>query len=491
VMVAFSGAVEDPPKSGVLFTEESMNLTKKGKAVKETQTKAVFHEEGGILIVAEKYQTGFDEPLLHTMVVDKKLRDVNAVQTLSRANRIYSEKTDTFILDFVNTDEEIREAFQPFYQQTELEEEINVDLVFAKLQEIKAYNLYSFVDVEQICAIHFTGKEASTQGKIASALLGVQKKYNALEPKKRALFRRQVRAFIRWYNYLTQITRIFDDATQKEHIFLSYLVHLLPADPIEKFELEDSVTLQYYKLKQTFSGAIKLQEKGGVYEAPKPKAPSVMEQKKDKLQAIIDQINAEYAGEFTEQDKVIMEMVVPILFQSKKLQSAAATQNEKVYMDGVFPGEITKAILEACKQSDEAFKSLLDNAEKLEAFKLALAKYTFAEIKARQKKGEKDAAEIAPAELWASGKVGVEMPAPDGYVAVLPMQARWYEEIEAGTKRIEYREVTTRYTTMLVKNKPVVVRLMYGYSKKAMVWGIEKVEARNGTYAIHLGKRYS
>ena len=71
------------------------------------------------------------------------------------------------------------------------------------------------------------------------------------------------------------------------------------------------------------------------------------------------------------------------------------------------------------------------------------------------------------------------------------MQGRWYEEIECGSKRIEYRDVTPRYTTMLVEKKPVAVRLMYGYSKKAMVWGVQKVVASNGAYAIHLGKRYS
>ena len=495
VMVAFSGSVEDPPKSGLEFTEESMNKTKSGKAVKETQTKAVFHEEGSILIVAEKYQTGFDEPLLHTMIVDKKLRDVKAVQTLSRVNRISSAKQDTFILDFVNTEEEIREAFQPFYQQTELEEEINYDLVFSKLREIRDVGLYTPSDVARVCDIHFSGTgkkaDASTQGKIASALIGIQRKYNELDAKKRALYRRQVRAFIRWYNYLCQITRLFDEETQKEHVFLSYLVHLLPSDPHEKFELEDCVTLQYYKLKQTFSGAIKLGNRSMAYAAPQPKAPSVMEQRRDKLQAVIDQINSEYSGEFTEKDRVIMEMVVPILMQSRKLQIAAESQDENVYVTAAFPDEIDKAMMEALRQNDKAFDDLLHDHDKFAAFKLALAKYTYGEIQARAKAAKAGQVFDSPAKLWASGKVGVATPTPDGYIAVLPMQGRWYEEIECGSKRIEYRDVTPRYTTMLVEKKPVAVRLMYGYSKKAMVWGVQKVVASNGAYAIHLGKRYS
>ena len=107
-----------------------MNRDRAGNRVSEAQTKQVFHDEGNVLIVAEKYQTGFDEPLLHTMIVDKKLRDVKAVQTLSRLNRTYPGKEDTYILDFVNTKEGILEAFQPYYQETSLTEEINVDLIY-------------------------------------------------------------------------------------------------------------------------------------------------------------------------------------------------------------------------------------------------------------------------------------------------------------------------------------------------------------------------
>lgn len=107
-----------------------MNKDADGNRVTESQTKAVFHEQGDVLIVAEKYQTGFDEPLLHTMIIDKKLRDVKAVQTLSRLNRIFPGKIDTYVLDFVNTAKDIQTAFQSFYTETSLESEINVDLIY-------------------------------------------------------------------------------------------------------------------------------------------------------------------------------------------------------------------------------------------------------------------------------------------------------------------------------------------------------------------------
>ena len=113
ILAAFSGVIKDPDDvEGTEWTETKLN------GVSEAQTKQEFHDNGNILIVAEKYQTGFDEPLLHTMIVDKKLRGVKAVQTLSRLNRIHPDKEDTFIIDFINTKEDILKAFQPFYQET-------------------------------------------------------------------------------------------------------------------------------------------------------------------------------------------------------------------------------------------------------------------------------------------------------------------------------------------------------------------------------------
>lgn len=114
ILAAFSGSIKDlDDPNETEYTEASLNVDVEGNHVAESQTKQVFHDEGNIIIVAEKYQTGFDEPLLHTMIVDKKLRSVKAVQTLSSLNRCHPDKKDTFIIDFVNTKEEILEAFQP------------------------------------------------------------------------------------------------------------------------------------------------------------------------------------------------------------------------------------------------------------------------------------------------------------------------------------------------------------------------------------------
>ena len=389
VMVAFSGPIEDPPKSGTVHTEESLNKISMGKTVKETQTKAVFHSEGDILVVAEKFQTGFDEPLLHTMIVDKKLRDVKAVQTLSRVNRICPGKTDTYILDFVNTNDEIKAAFQPYYQETDLAEEINIDLVFKKLKEIRKYTLYSEADIESVSKIQFSfggRKDSSAQGQIAGALSPVVAKYNALSPKERSLYRRTIRSFVRWYNYLTQITRLFDEVVQKEHTFLSYLEHLLPPDAHEVVDLEGAVKLKYYKLKETFSGAIALEKKPSVFEAPKPKPSTAMTQAKSLLQEVINAINQAYAGDFTDADLVIVEMVLPKVLASAKLKQAASAHEKNVYVEGIFPDILSKIVLDAYAENDKAFDALLNDKPKYLAFLKTLAEVSYGEFRRKGRK---------------------------------------------------------------------------------------------------------
>ena len=126
-MVAFSGEVIIDNES---YTEHGLNVRPDGSHIQETQTKQEFHDNFNILVVAEKFQTGFDEPLLHTMIVDKKLRGVKTVQTLSRINRTCSGKNDTFILDFANEKDDIQDDFQVFYHETFLEEEVNTNLLY-------------------------------------------------------------------------------------------------------------------------------------------------------------------------------------------------------------------------------------------------------------------------------------------------------------------------------------------------------------------------
>ena len=210
----------------------------------------------------------------------------------------------------------------------------------------------------------FIKKNVSVQGQIAGALSPIVARYNALGQKDRALFRRTVRSFVRWYNYLTQITRLFDSETQKEHVFLAYLEHLLPSDSHEILDLEGAVKLKYYKLKETFSGAIELEKKPAVFDSPKPKPATEA-----------------YAGEFTDADLVIVEMVLPKVLGNSKLKSAAAANDQKVYVEGIFPGILEKIVVDAYLENDKAFDLLLKDKEKYAAFMKALANISYLEFK--------------------------------------------------------------------------------------------------------------
>ena len=247
--------------------------------------------------------------------------------------------------------------------------------------------MYDATDVQKVNAIHFSAegrKNASVQGQIAGALLPVVEKYKTLAVKDRALFRRTVRSFVRWYNYLTQITRLFDAETQKEHVFMTYLEHLLPSDPHEAVNLEGAVKLKYYKLKETFSGSIALEKKPSVFEAPKPKPSTVMTQTKSLLQEVIDAINKTYEGEFTDADLVIAELVLPRILGNVKLASAAAEHEQNVYVEGIFPGILDQIVLDVYSENDKAFASLLNNKAKYMAFLKTLADVSYAEFRKKR-----------------------------------------------------------------------------------------------------------
>lgn len=204
--------------------------------------------------MAEKYQTGFDEPLLHTMIVDKKLKNVKAVQTLSRLNRTCPGKTDTFVLDFANRKEDILDAFQPFYQETSLEQEVNADLIYQTERELLDYAIYNQNDVVAFIEVwNKSGKQDErAMGRMTSVLKPVADRYNLKNPEERYQFRRLVRSLIRWYSYITQVARMFDKDMHKEYLFLSYLIGLLPGETEDPVDLDGKLKLEYYKLQKTF-----------------------------------------------------------------------------------------------------------------------------------------------------------------------------------------------------------------------------------------------
>lgn len=384
IMIAFSGSLKDPddPNSPE-YTESSMNVDSNGNRVKESQTKSVFHDEGDILIVAEKYQTGFDEPLLHTMIVDKELRDVKAVQTLSRLNRTYPGKVDTYVLDFVNDVDRIREAFQQFYQETSLDEEINFDLIYTTQKILRDFKVYTDADIEAVSQIYFdpdVRKANATQGKISNILKPVADKYNQLNQEQRYQFRREVRAFVKWYNYISQITRMFDKELHKEYILCSYLAKLLPSDKTQTFDLDNRVKLEYYRLEKTYEGAIELEATPGSWKPTQPKRAGGQKDRLSPLDEIIARINEEFFGDFTDADRVMVDTLYTKMRQDAKVKKAAKSNDRQVYERSIFPGIFDTTAQQAYMENTEAYEQLFLDAEKYRIIQQALAERLYREL---------------------------------------------------------------------------------------------------------------
>lgn len=371
VLIAFSGVVKyvDSIGNEIEYTEAGINKTKDGRKISEKQLKEEFHgDDFNMLIVAEKYQTGFDEPLLHSMFVDKKLSGVKAVQTLSRLNRTMPGKNDTFVLDFVNTAEEIQEAFRPYYEATKLDEEINVNLIYDTKTIIRNFKLFNDNDIDKFIKINYKkGKQnAIDLGKMTSLFKPVIERYNELNEDSRYEFKKAIRNFNKWYSYIIQITRMFDKDLHKEYSFTAYLDKLLPKVKGKDIDLEGKLKLEFYKLEQTFKGDISLNPQNTEVILPNPKTITGGVKPTDDestLEEIISKINEKYQGIFTEGDRVIVETMYKKCTNDKALKKYAKNNDAEIFEQSIFQEEF-KRIAQTCyMESMGAFAKLFENKE--------------------------------------------------------------------------------------------------------------------------------
>lgn len=378
VLVAFSGGISDPADGpdGPEYTEPSLNVGHDGQRVAESQTKAEFHNYGDVLVVAEKYQTGFDEPLLHTLVVDKKLKDVKAVQTLCRVNRIHPDKEDTYILDFVNKPEDIQKAFERFYTETSLSEQINTDLLYQVQTDIRGYGLYDESDIEAAAEMVFTdGKsksQSNVQGKLAAVLKPAVARYNELDDDERYQVRRKVRSFCKWYTYITQIVRMFDRDLHKEYVYLSYLRHLLKVEKIPVEAVDDKVEMRFYKLKREFEGSISLEGTGGVLEPGGSAKTVVPDKKRDPLQVLVDKFNEQWAGNFTEGDRVVIDTLWKRIADNPQVADTIRRDGRQVFESSLLPKVFDEEARRAYVENTDSFTSLFEDSEKYRAMMSAI-----------------------------------------------------------------------------------------------------------------------
>lgn len=371
VLVAFSGTVHldnDPTD----YTEAGLNFDRDGNSLNtDKKFRAAFRgDDFNILVVANKYQTGFDEPLLHSMYVDKKLRDVNAVQTLSRLNRTCRGKDSTFVLDFVNTDEDIRNAFQPYYETTLLEGRTDYNKVYDLRSKILPFLLYNGDDVDKYYAIMEaqSGKkqDEAALGRISSIMKPIVERYCELDTEEdRYNARMAVRKFVKAYAFVTQLIRLNDIELFKEYVFASNLLRLLPHPKHPYQDFLDKIKLEYASLKESFAGAIVLEKKDTDL-IPTGDKNTTKIPKKDTLQSIIDKVNERFEGQFTDGDRVIIESIFQMFMNDaeiKKFKRYARDNSTEMFVKSLFPDKF-KAIATKCfLENNDSFQKLFSDPD--------------------------------------------------------------------------------------------------------------------------------
>ncbi|TNJ35932.1 type I restriction endonuclease subunit R [Prosthecochloris vibrioformis] len=316
-LVAFSGTVRDP-ETGREYTEPGMNTdVVSGKSISEKQLPERFASpDYQVLLVANKYQTGFDQPLLMAMYVDKRLDGVQAVQTLSRLNRMVQGKENPFVLDFVNEAENIYSAFKPYFDATSLQENSDPAQLEKLKHELDAFQLYHWNEIEAFAHIFYRSPDKQNPADHANLQRQLQPtvdRFNALEDEEeRGEFRDKLNGYVKVYSFLSQIMPYVDPDLE---ILYSFGRFLLPHLPFEKetgtIKLGDEVGLQYYRLQRVFSGAIALQEGEGEYGVKSPSDVGSRKAKEEKapLSEIIEILNERFGTNFTEEDRLFFEQI--------------------------------------------------------------------------------------------------------------------------------------------------------------------------------------
>ncbi len=322
-LVAFSGTVRDPD-TGQEDTEAALNGMPESQLPEEFAT-----DRYNVLIVANKYQTGFDQPLLHTTYVDKRLAGVQAVQALSRLNRTHSGKDDTFVLDFVNGAEEIQAAFQPYYEQTSLAEKAEPHQLYELQAKLDAAQVYHASEVDVFAKVFYKPQEkhsSADQALLYKHLGPAVDRFSALDPERQEEFRETLGAYVRLYAFLSQITPWQDADLEKRYTFGRFLLTRLPSEgggapP----DLEGDVQLQYYRIQKTVDeetiqllagegGAVKGPTAVGTREEKEPEIP---------LSEIIDVLNERFGTNFTPEDQLFFDQITRTAMKDEEVVQRA------------------------------------------------------------------------------------------------------------------------------------------------------------------------
>ncbi len=337
-LVAFSGTVKDIDTK-LEYTEAQMNK------VSDSQTAEEFKkDECKFLIVAEKYQTGFDEPLLSVMYVDKKLGGVGAVQTLSRLNRTMYGKDETFVLDFVNETDDIKEAFQPYYTTTVLSEATDPNILHDLERDVRGFKFFTDFEVNGFTEEYLAGATPDKLNYIIDNVVLRIKEENLTEEEIES-FKSTVYDYLKKYAFISQIVTFKDPQLEKLFIFLKFLIRKLPKreNPLP-YEVLEAINMETYRIEKKGQSNLNLENAEGVIDPMGGgEGKGMPEDEKDALSRIIKEVNERYGTSFNDGDRVILNDLSKRLLESEVLKGSVKNNSKdaaKLKFDQLFQDEL-------------------------------------------------------------------------------------------------------------------------------------------------------
>ena len=336
-LVAFSGTVRDP-ETDAEYTESGMNTdVVTGKPISEAALATRFaSSDYQVLLVANKYQTGFDQPLLCAMYVDKRLDGVQAVQALSRLNRMIPGKDAPFVLDFVNDAEDILRAFKPYYDKTELAEPSDPALLEALKHELDQEQVYYWSEVEAFAQVFYKPTERQGAGDHAHMQRHLQPavdRFKAMNDEgHRQAFRDKLAGYVRLYAFLSQIIPYADPHLEMLYSYGRFLLPYLPLDrDATVVQVGDEVALEYYRMERVFSGVIAVKESEVQYvKSPTEVGTGRAKDEDAPLSEIIELLNERFGTQFTEEDRLFFQQIMEKACNSEQIvQTALANPLDK------------------------------------------------------------------------------------------------------------------------------------------------------------------
>lgn len=353
ILVAFSGTVED---DGVSYTEAQMN-----GSVRDLP-REFGEDDNRFLVVADKYQTGFDQPLLYAMYVDKTLTGLAAVQTLSRLNRRAEGKDGTFVLDFRNDADDVRFEFEKYYGKT-ISPPPDPNLLYDTRRSLDEFGVLRIEEIEKVSSLLAgDGNGRSSHARLHAALAPATDRFHALDEDEKDAFRDALTRFVRTYSFLSQVVSFTDVSLEREYRFCRALASFIGRDSGAGLDLGSEVELTHLQMERTFEGSLSLEAEHGVVAAIYDGAGRMHEVEESPLSRIVADLNEKFGLDLTEADRLHLDSVAQNLVDDERVQKQAAANTEANF--GVrFPNHFEAAVVDRLSGATDLTHELLRNEE--------------------------------------------------------------------------------------------------------------------------------